>query len=689
VAQPDERHRPFAPQVAEPDVVAVLVGEHDVGELVQAAQSTDNRYLTAMPKLLWEPSAGRIERATLTRYRRWLERERGLRFDGYQQLWEWSVRDLEAFWSSIVEFFGIRFSEGGDVVLGRRKMPGTEWFPGARVSFVEHIFTDKDDSELAIQHASELRPLGSWSWGELRAQTAAIASGLRRLGVVEGDRVVAYMPNIPETVAAFLACASIGAVWSSAAPEFGARSVIDRFSQVEPKVLLTIDGYRYGGKDFDRGPIVEQIAAAMPSLERVVRFGYLDGSGWEEGFARAGDPLSFAQLPFDQPLWVLYSSGTTGLPKPIVHGQGGILIEQVKKMNLHIDAHADDRVFWFSTTGWMMWNFLVGVLLTDASIVLFDGNPGYPSLDALWGLAEQAGITVFGTSAAFISACMKAGVVPGRGRDLSALGAVGSTGSPLSPEGFEWIYDQLGSDTWLFSTSGGTDLCTAFVGGVPTLPVYLGELQARSLGAAVQAWDPSGRPLIDEVGELVITQPMPSMPLFFWGDNDGARLRESYFSMYPGVWRHGDWIEITSRGTAVIYGRSDSTINRGGVRMGTSEIYRAVLDVPDVVDALVVDLPRPGTDGWMPLFVVLREGEALTDELVAEIKRRVREDCSPRHVPNEIRQIAAVPRTLSGKVLEVPVKRILTGTPADQAASRESLANPGALDYFVELAKDL
>ena len=496
------------------------------------------------------------------------------------------------------------------------------------------------------------------------------------------------MPNIPETVAAFLACASIGAVWSSAAPEFGARSVIDRFSQVEPKVLLAIDGYRYGGKDFDRGAIVEQIASEIPSLERVVRLGYLDGSGWEEGFLGDG-ALTFAQLPFDHPLWVLYSSGTTGLPKPIVHGQGGILIEQVKKMNLHINAQAGDRIFWFSTTGWMMWNFLVGVLLTDASIVLFDGNPGHPSLDTLWELAERAQITTFGTSAAFIASCMKAGVVPAKGRDLSALTAVGSTGSPLSPEGFQWIYDRLGSDTWLFSTSGGTDLCTAFVGGVPVLPVYLGELQARSLGASVEAWDPDGRALVDAVGELVITKPMPSMPLFLWGDEDGSRLRESYFSMYPGIWRHGDWIEITSRATAIIYGRSDSTINRGGVRMGTSEIYRAVLDVPNVVDALVVDLPREGTDGWMPLFVVLRDGESLSDELVAEIKRRVREDCSPRHVPNEIRQIAAVPRTLSGKVLEVPVKRILTGTPAEQAASRESLANPEALDYFVALAKTL
>ncbi|HEY3725995.1 MAG TPA: acetoacetate--CoA ligase [Solirubrobacteraceae bacterium] len=645
---------------------------------------------SAEPELLWEPSAERVERATLTRYRRWLERERGLSFDDYAALWQWSVDDLDGFWSSIVEFFDVRFSEGGATVLGDRSMPGTEWFPGAKTSFAEHVFRGRDDDEVAIRHASELRPLGSWTWGALRSATAAIASGLRELGVQEGDRVVAYMPNIPETVAAFLGCASIGAVWSSAAPEFGARSVIDRFAQVEPKVLLAIDGYRYGGKDFDRGAMVERIAAEIPSLQRTIRFGYLDGTGWEPGFLGRLEAaeLSFAQLPFDHPLWVLYSSGTTGLPKPIVHGQGGVLLEQVKKMNLHVDAQAGDRVFWFSTTGWMMWNFLVGVLLTEASIVLYDGNPGHPDLDVLWDLAADAGITTFGTSAAFISSCMKGEVSPGVGRDLSALRAVGSTGSPLAPEGFRWVYDQLGEETWLFSTSGGTDLCTAFVGGVPILPVYLGELQARSLGASVEAWDPEGRSLVDEVGELVITEPMPSMPVFFWGDEDGSRLRDSYFSMYPGIWRHGDWIEITSRGTAVIYGRSDSTINRGGVRMGTSEIYSAVLALPEVVDALVLDLPREGTDGWMPLFVVLREGASLDDSLVKEIRTRVREDCSPRHVPNEVRQISAVPRTLSGKILEVPVKRILTGTPPEEAASRESLANPEALDYFVELAKE-
>ncbi|HEY5708327.1 MAG TPA: acetoacetate--CoA ligase, partial [Solirubrobacterales bacterium] len=479
--------------------------------------------------------------------------------------------------------------------------------------------------------------------------------------------------------------------WSSCSPDFGASSVVDRFAQIEPKVMFAVDGYRYGGKDFDRTAIVDAIGAEIPGLEHTVRFGYLDGSGWEEGFLGPEDAeLAFEGLPFDHPLWVLYSSGTTGLPKAIVQGHGGILLEQLKKSHLHLDAQGGDRVFWFTTTGWMMWNFLVGVLLTDASIVLFDGNPGHPDLETLWQLADDAEITTFGTSASFIAGCMKAGVEPARGRDLSKLGAVGSTGSPLSPEGFDWIYEHLGADTWLFSTSGGTDLCTAFVGGVALLPVYRGELQGRALGAAVEAWDEDGNSVIDEVGELVVTEPMPSMPVFFWGDDEEqSRYRASYFEHYPGVWRHGDWIEITSRGTAVIYGRSDSTINRSGIRMGTSEIYRAVLGLDEIVDALVVDVPRPGTEGWMPLFVVLREGVEVDDELRKEIARRVRSQCSPRHVPDEVFPITEVPRTLSGKILEVPVKRILMGTPPEQAASRDSLANPAALDWFVEFAGTL
>ena len=553
---------------------------------------------------------------------------------------------------------------------------------------------------MAILHASELHELEELRWGELRQQVAAVAAGLRELGVGRGDRVVAYMPNIPQAIVAFLATASIGAVWSSCSPDFGPASVVDRFAQIEPKVLFAVDGYRYGGKDFDRREVVARLQEAMPTLERTVVLPYLDpdpelaplrgATRWEELLRDgAGAELRFERVPFDHPLWVLYSSGTTGLPKAIVQGQGGILIEHLKKLNLHVDAHPGDRLFWFTTTGWMMWNFIVSGLLTEAAIVLYDGNPGHPDLNALWGLAERAEVTMFGTSAAYIAACMKAGVEPGSGRDLSALKAVGSTGSPLSPEGFDWIYEHVGRDTWLFSTSGGTDLCTAFVGGAVTLPVYRGEIQARALGAAVEAWDEDGAPVVEEVGELVVTEPMPSMPLYLWGDEDGSRYRESYFEMFPGIWRHGDWLELTRRGTAIIYGRSDSTINRGGIRMGTSEIYRAVLGIDAVVDALVVDLPRPGTDGWMPLFIVLREGAELDEELPREIARRVREQCSPRHVPDEVFEIDEVPRTLSGKALEVPVKRILMGTPPEKAASRDSLANPRSLDYFVAMASRL
>jgi acetoacetyl-CoA synthetase len=626
--------------------------------------------------LLWAPPDDLLENSAMAR----LLRERGL--STYDELWRWSVDDLEGFWAAMWERFGVEGTY--QRVLASKAMPGAEWFPGARVNYAGHLLRDKPGDRVALIHGSELRETQEMTWDHLRRGVERCAAGLRRLGVGEGDRVVAYLPNIPETIVAFLATASLGAIWSSAAPEFGAQSVIDRFAQIEPKVLLAVDGYRYGGKDFDRRPTIERLREAMPSLEHVVLVPYVEAGAvegtitWEDLLAEHA-PLEVATVPFDHPLWVLYSSGTTGLPKAIVHGHGGILLEHLKKMHLHLDAREGDRVFWFTTTGWMMWNFLVGVLLTDAAIVLYDGNPAG---DVLWDLAAETQMTCFGTSAAYIAACMKDGVEPrGGGRDLSALRSVGSTGSPLAPEGFRWVYDEVGEDTWLFSTSGGTDVCTAFVGGVPILPVHEGELQGRALGAKVEAWNEAGESVVDEVGELVITEPMPSMPVRFWGDPDGERYRESYFDVFPGIWRHGDWIEITSRGTAVITGRSDSTINRGGVRMGTSEIYRAVLALDEITDALVVDL-----DGHMPLFVVLRDGAALDDDLIGRIAARVREDCSPRHVPNEVRQIAEIPRTLSGKVLEVPVKRILMGTAPEQAASRESLANPASLDPFVELA---
>jgi acetoacetyl-CoA synthetase len=648
-----------------------------------------------------------LEDSELACFMHWAGARHGRTFGDYGELWQWSVDQLEDFWADIWEFCGVRASKPYEQVLGSRAMPGAEWFVGAELNYAENMLArdrgGRDLNSVAVLHTSELRPLREITWGELSACVAEAAAGLRALGVERGDRVVAYMPNIPETLIAFLASASIGAIWSSAAPEFGARAVIDRFAQIEPKVFLTVDGYRHGGKDFDRAANAQAIIAELPTVAHTVVLPYLDTSAeagaivagalaWDELLdldppAPGAEPI-FEQVPFEHPLWVLYSSGTTGLPKAIVQSQGGILLEQLKK-RMSLDLRAGDRMFWFTTTGWMMWNFLVGALHSEAAIVLYDGSPAHPDLGVLWSLAERARVTCMGVSAGLLASTEKAGVKPPTEYDLKALRAIGSTGSPLSPESFRWIYEQFGSDLWLFSTSGGTDVCTAFVGGCPLLPVYEGELQARMLGCAVEAWDEQGHSVTDAVGELVITAPMPSMPIYFVNDPDGERLRESYFEMFPGVWRHGDWIRITPRGGAIIYGRSDSTINRQGVRMGTSEIYRAASAVEQVLDTLVVDVPKADGELSMILFVTLRDGVVLDDELAAQIKRRIREDCSPRHVPNEIRQIEEVPRTLSGKVLEVPVKRILMGAPASQAASIDSLANPASLDYFVELAKTL
>ena len=634
--------------------------------------------------LLWEPSEEFKENTNISRYMRWFKEEKNLSFDGYSELWEWSVTDLEDFWASIWEYFDVRASKPYEKVLGSREMPGAEWFVGAELNYAEHVFRNARPDDPDVLHQSELRPLSE-------------AAGLKSLGVGRGDRVAAYVPNVPEALVAFLACVSVGAVWSSCSPDFGVGSVVDRFAQIEPKVLFAVDGYRYGGKDYDRVETLARLQEEIPALERTVVVPYLeqepDTSGlrdvtlWDELLAaHDGAELQFERVPFDHPLWVLYSSGTTGLPKAIVQGQGGILLEHLKKIHLHIDLTPEDRFFWFTTTGWMMWNVVVSGLLAGSAIIMYDGSPVHPDLDVLWTFAEETGMTCFGTSAGYLTSCMKADLEPGRDHDLSALKSIGSTGSPLPPEGFDWADEHVKDDLWLFSTSGGTDLCTAFVGGCPLLPVRTGELQCRSLGAKVEAYDEEGRPVIDEVGELVITEPMPSMPLYLWNDPDGERLRESYFDVYPGVWRHGDWIKIKPDGSAVIYGRSDSTINRGGVRMGTAEIYRAVEKVEEVQDSLVVDLHRPDGSAYMPLFVVLEEGRELDDELVGKIKESIRENTSPRHVPDEVLAAPDIPRTLNGKKVEVPVKKILAGTSPEKAVSRDSLSNPDSLDFFVEYA---
>lgn len=650
--------------------------------------------------VLWEPSSALQEQSELRRYMRWLAEHRGRTFESYSELWEWSVADIAGFWESLWQFFAIAASTPYRRVLDPdtrpMPMPGTHWFPGAQLNYVEHVFRNATPAHPALIFQSERQPATELSWSELEQQVAAVASALREMGIQPGDRVVAYISNIPQAVVAFLASASLGAVWSSCSPDFGSPSVIDRFSQIEPKVLFAVDGYQYGGKRFDRRATVAELQQALPTLERTVLIPYLDPDASTEGLRdavrwpdllRRSVPLQCAQVPFEQPLWVLYSSGTTGLPKPIVQSQGGILLEHLKSLSLHLDLKPGDRFFWFTTTGWMMWNFLVGGLLVGSTILLYDGSPAYPDLDVLWQFAEQTGMTFFGTSAAYITSCLKAELQPGQQHDLSQLKGMGSTGSPLPPEGFHWAYEQIKPDLWLASISGGTDLCTAFVGGCPLLPVYAGELQCRSLGANVQSFDEQGAPLIDQVGELVITAPMPSMPLHFWNDPGDQRYRESYFEVYPGIWRHGDWIKITPRGTAVIYGRSDSTINRMGVRMGTSEFYRVVEGIPEVVDSLVIDLEALGRESYMPLFVVLQPGLALDEPLTARIKQTIRTALSPRHVPDEIFTIPEIPRTLSGKKLEVPIKKLFMGVPVERAANPDSMSNPHILRYFVDLVR--
>jgi acetoacetyl-CoA synthetase len=667
---------------------------------------------------LWEPDAKTVRNARVSRYMRWLA-DRGVQLagdpPGYQDLWEWSVRAPGEFWTSIWDYFDVLGDRGDGPALTGGTMPDMHWFPGASINYARNAlrtaWTDPD--RIAVIFSSERNRAGSLTYAELAAEVARVAAGLRALGVTKGDRVAALLPNIPETVVGLLATASVGAIWSSCSPDFGTRSVVDRFAQIEPTVLLAMDGYSYNGKDHPRTGVVAEIAAQLPTLKAVVMVDLLgtaqatppslpQGVGllhWPIlGASLQGqDPPppgkrprrlhyprhpEFEEVPFEHPLWVVYSSGTTGLPKPIVHGHGGIVLEHLKALALHLDLHPGDRFTWYTTTGWMMWNFQVGGLLAGTTIVLYDGSASYPDIGRLWRLAAEERVTYFGVGAPYLMASQKAGLKPGQTYDLSTLRGIGSTGSPLPPEGFTWVYEAVGKDLQLGSMSGGTDVCTGFVGHCPLLPVRSGIISGRNLGAKVESFDSRGHPVTGKVGELVITEPMPSMPVMFWNDPDGARYAASYFADFPGVWRHGDWIEILPDGGCVIYGRSDATLNRGGVRMGTSEFYRVVESFHEVADSLVVDTGRLGEDGTLVLFVQLAQGRELDDDLTTRLRAALRKQLSPRHVPDEIVRVPGVPRTLSGKKLEVPVRKILLGTPVTEAADLSALANPEVLAHF-------
>jgi acetoacetyl-CoA synthetase len=651
-------------------------------------------------EVLWQPDPAAIERSRMVAFRRWLATERGLRFADYDALWRWSTAEPEAFWAAIVKFFDVALHHPPSAVLVERVMPGARWFPGATLNYAEQALRTgpgKEDDDLAVIFRREDGFAERLTFGDLRAEAAAARAGLAGLGVGIGDRVVGLLPNSTHAVVAFLATASLGAIWSSCSPDFGARAVSERFTQIEPTVLIAVDGYLYNGRRFDVRPTVASLQAQLPTLRATVIVPYIDEPArrdhdnsqpvvvWDDLVAANGDAaLEYQPVPFGHPLWVLYSSGTTGLPKGIVHGHGGIVLEHVKALALHCDLGPDKRFFWYTTTGWMMWNFLVGGLMVGSTIVLYDGSPTHQDLSVLWRLAEEERVTYFGTSAPYLQSCMKADLHPAADHDMATLQTVGSTGAPLTGDGFGWVAREL-AGVQIASISGGTDLCTAFVTAAPDVPVWIGELSCRALGAAVAAYDDGGHEVVDQVGELVITVPMPSMPLFFWNDPGGLRLKDAYFADFPGVWRHGDWIRITPRGSAVIYGRSDSTLNRGGVRMGTSEFYRVVEAFPEVVDSLVIDTSgATNPEGELLCFLVLAPGAELA-KVQPELRRALRHQLSPRHVPDRFVVIDDVPRTLNGKKCEVPVKKILTGTPPEQAVSRDALRNPDALESFLNL----
>jgi len=650
--------------------------------------------------LLWTPTAERVEKANLTAYQRWLQKEKGLKFATYEDLWRWSVSDLETFWQSLWDYFKVESSAPHARVLESHRMPGAQWFPGARLNYAQHALRYERAGADALMFLSERAPLTRMSWQELGGKVRILATQLRKLGVQPGDRVVAYLPNIPEAVIAMLATTSIGAIWSSCGPDFGTRGVLDRYTQLAPKVLFCVDGYQYGGKPFDRKAEVQKILAQLPSIERVIYLPYLNREDrepltpttlfWGDLLDQPPVPAAdfrYEQVPFDHPLWILFSSGTTGLPKPICHSHGGIILEQLKHVAFNYDMHPGERLFFFTTTGWMMWNFLVSALLSDVIPVLYDGNPAWPAPDVLWKMVDDAGATLFGTSPTYVAALQKGGFVPREKYKLTTLQSVTLAGSPVTPEVMQWFYQNVKQDLWVASGSGGTDVCTGFVAGVPTLPVYAGEIQARALGAAVYAFNERGEKVVNQVGELVMTEPMPSMPVCFWNDTGNQRYLESYFQEYPGVWRHGDFFRINERGGSFVLGRSDATLNRHGVRIGTAEIYRSLATLPEMDDSLIVNLDLPHGKFFMPLFVKLKEGSSLDAGLQDRIRATLRREYSPRHVPDKIYQVNGVPYTLTGKKMEVPIRRILMGVAPEKAANRDAVANPQALDYFISYAK--
>jgi acetoacetyl-CoA synthetase len=640
--------------------------------------------------VLWQPSSARADASRMAQFIRFLHDTKGLQFEDYSALWQWSVTDLDGFWQAIWDFFDIRASAPHSAVLARRTMPGAEWFPGARLNYADqilrHAAQNPDDPALIVQ--SETFGRSQLTWGELRAQVASVAGALRGMGVTPGDRVVAILPNTEAAIIGCLATISIGAIWSLCAPDMGHVAILDRFRQIEPKVMIAQDGYVHAGKTIDRSALIATIRAGLATLETTVIVPVVhdlpNGAvAWDSLIGHDGE-LAAEQVPFDHPLWVVYSSGTTGNPKPIVHGHGGVLLEGCKQ-SLHQDLSPRDRFCWMTSSGWIMWNTQLLALGQGAAIVLFDGAPNHPDMSEIWRVVAREGITYFGAGAAFFSGCLKAAVQP-RDLDLSALRSLGSTGSPLTSDAYDWIYSQVKPDIWLAPISGGTDICGAFVGGNPMLPVRAGEMQCRFLGNAVRAFDEAGTEVTGEVGELVCTEPLPSMPLYFWGDDDGSRLHDSYFDTYPGIWRHGDWIEITPQGGAVIFGRSDATINRRGLRLGSSEIYQAVEGLSEVLDSIVVDLEYLGRDSFMPLFVVLAPDLTLDQAIMDKINDAIRHSVSARFVPNDIVQIDQVPRTLSGKKLEVPVKKLLLGGDPNTIVNRDSMSNPDSFDFFIDYA---